>query len=307
MNIQQLEYIIAVDNYRHFVQAADHCCVTQPTLSMMIKKLEDELNVKIFDRNKQPVVPTEIGAQIIAQARIVLREASRIEELARSFNGTMSGDLKMGIIPTVSPYVLPVLVPSFTRKYPDINFQVNEMVTERLLMELRNGSIDVAMVATPCTESQFQELSLYQEKFYVYMSEDNSLYNKQFIAPEDIRGDELWLLEEGHCLSDQIRKYCELRKSRQNKHFTLRSGSIDTLIRMVERNGGITILPQLAARELPQDRKNCLRCFRDPAPFREVRLVTNREEVKSRFIEVLRSEILDQVSPLLEDIVPAVQ
>lgn len=301
MNLQQLEYIVAVDNFRHFVQAADQCCVTQPTLSMMIKKLEDELNVKLFDRNKQPVVPTEIGAQIIAQARIVLREASRIEELARKFNGAMIGDLKMGIIPTVSPYVLPVLVPTFTKKYPDINFQVHEMVTERILMDLRNGTIDVAVVATPFNESAFHEVSLYDETFYVYLSEDNVLSNKEYIAPEDIRGDELWLLEEGHCLSDQIRKYCELRKSRLNTHFTLRSGSIDTLIRMVERNGGLTILPFLAARELPKEKKRFLRRFRNPAPFREVRLVTNREEVKSRLIDALHKEIQLQVLPLLNE------
>lgn len=301
MNLQQLEYIVAVDNFRHFVQAADQCCVTQPTLSMMIKKLEDELNVKLFDRNKQPVVPTEIGAQIIAQARIVLREASRIEELARKFNGAMIGDLKMGIIPTVSPYVLPVLVPTFTKKYPDINFQVHEMVTERILMDLRNGTIDVAVVATPFNESAFHEVSLYDETFYVYLSEDNDLSNKEYIAPEDIRGDELWLLEEGHCLSDQIRKYCELRKSRLNTHFTLRSGSIDTLIRMVERNGGLTILPFLAARELPKEKKRFLRRFRNPAPFREVRLVTNREEVKSRLIDALQKEIQLQVLPLLNE------
>lgn len=301
MNLQQLEYIVAVDNFRHFVQAADQCCVTQPTLSMMIKKLEDELNVKLFDRNKQPVVPTEIGAQIIAQARIVLREASRIEELARKFNGAMIGDLKMGIIPTVSPYVLPVLVPTFTKKYPDINFQVHEMVTERILMDLRNGTIDVAVVATPFNESAFHEVSLYDETFYVYLSEDNVLSNKEYIALEDIRGDELWLLEEGHCLSDQIRKYCELRKSRLNTHFTLRSGSIDTLIRMVERNGGLTILPFLAARELPKEKKRFLRRFRNPAPFREVRLVTNREEVKSRLIDALHKEIQLQVLPLLNE------
>lgn len=304
MNLQQLEYIVAVDNFRHFVQAADQCCVTQPTLSMMIKKLEDELNVKLFDRNKQPVVPTEIGAQIIAQARIVLREASRIEELARKFNGAMIGDLKMGIIPTVSPYVLPVLVPTFTKKYPDINFQVHEMVTERILMDLRNGTIDVAVVATPFNESAFHEVSLYDETFYVYLSEDNVLSNKEYIAPEDIRGDELWLLEEGHCLSDQIRKYCELRKSRLNTHFTLRSGSIDTLIRMVERNGGLTILPFLAARELPKEKKRFLRRFRNPAPFREVRLVTNREEVKSRLIDALQKEIQLQVLPLLNETDP---
>lgn len=300
MNIQQLEYIVAVDNHRHFVQAADHCCVTQPTLSMMIKKLEEELDIKIFDRNKQPIVPTDIGSQLISQARIVLKEANRIREMARSFNGAMNGDLRIGIIPTVSSYVLPILVPQFTKKYPDVNFQVNEMVTERIVAELRNGNIDAAVVATSIQETTFHESSLYREKFYVYMSEDNGLYDKEYIAQEDIRGDELWLLEEGHCLSDQIRKFCELRKSQVNKLFTFRSGSIETLIRMVERNGGITILPELAARELPPEKKRLLRNFRDPAPYREIRIVTNRQEVKARLVDALSEEIRLVINPLLE-------
>lgn len=300
MNLQQLEYIVAVDNHRHFVQAADQCCVTQPTLSMMIKKLEEELNIKIFDRNKQPVIPTDIGAQIIEQARVVLKEVNRIHERVKSFNGVMNGDLRVGVIPTVAPYILPVLVPSFTRKYPDINFQVSEMVTERIVTELKNGNIDAAIIATPVNESAFHETTLYHERFYVFLSEDNGLYDKQYIVPEDIRGDELWLLEEGHCLSDQIRKFCELRKSQLNKLFTFRSGSIETLIRMVERNGGITILPQLAAQELPPEKKRFLRSFRDPAPSREIRIVTNREEVKARLVDALLKEIRLQIAPLLE-------
>ena len=301
MNIQQLEYIVSVDNHRHFVQAADQCCVTQPTLSMMIKKLEDELDIKIFDRNKQPIVPTDIGSQVISQARLILKEVNRIREMARSFNGVMNGDLRIGIIPTVSSYILPVLVPQFARKYPEVNFQVNEMVTERIVTELRNGNIDAAIVATATKEATFQEAALYKERFYVYLSEDNGLYDKTYIVPEDIKGDELWLLEEGHCLSDQIRKFCELRKSQVNKLFTFRSGSIETLIRMVERNGGITILPELAAHELPVDRKRFLRKFQEPVPYREIRILTNREEVKARLIDALSEEIKLVISPLLEN------
>ncbi len=300
MNLQQLEYIVAVDNHRHFVQAADQCCVTQPTLSMMIKKLEEELNVKIFDRNKQPIVPTDIGAQIIEKARTVLKEANRIHEMAKGFNGEMRGDLRIGVIPTVAPYILPMLVPAFTRKYPDINFQVSEMVTARILTELKSGNIDAAIMATPLHENSLQETLLYREEFYVYLSEDNGLYDKAYIVPEDITGDELWLLEEGHCLSDQIRKFCELRKSELNKLFAFRSGSIETLIRMVERNGGITILPQLAAQELVPGKKQFLRHFKEPAPYREVRMVTNREEVKGRLVKALTAEVNALVKPLFE-------
>lgn len=301
MNLQQLEYIVAVDNFRHFVQAADHCCVTQPTLSMMIKKLEEELNVKIFDRNRQPIVPTEIGTQIIEQARVVLKEANRIHEMARGFNGSMTGDLRVGIIPTVSPYLLPLLVPAFNKKYPEINLQVSEMVTSRITTELKNGNIDAAIIATQPDEPPFHEVTLYREDFYVFLSEDNGLYEKMYIVPEDIDGDELWLLEEGHCLSDQIRKFCELRKSQISKLFTFRSGSIETLIRMVEKNGGITILPKLAALELPADKIKFLRSFGEPAPFRDIRLITNREEVKARLVQALQKEVTQLITPLLEE------
>jgi LysR family hydrogen peroxide-inducible transcriptional activator len=299
MNLQQLEYIIALDNHRHFVQAADQCCVTQPTLSMMVKKLEEELDVKIFDRNRQPVTPTDIGVQIINQARTVLKEANRIQEIVKTFNGVMNGDLRVGVIPTIAPYILPAIVPAFTQKYPEVNLQVSEMITTRIATELRNGGIDAGIVATGTNESSFQEIPLYREKFYVYLSEDNGLYDKEYIVAEDIRGDELWLLEEGHCLSDQIRKFCELRKSQLAKLFTFRSGSIETLIRMVERNGGVTILPELAARELPAEKKKFLRDFHEPVPFREVRIVTNREEVKARLVEALHAEVKTQTDVLL--------
>jgi len=299
MNLQQLEYIIAVDNHRHFIQAADQCCVTQPTLSMMIKKLEEELDVKIFDRTRQPIVPTEIGSKIIRQARIVLKESGKIRELAFQFNGALSGELHIGVIPTVSPYVLPYIVKPFAALYPDISLQVSEMITERIYANLKNGTLDVGIAATMSEDNSLHETPLYQEKFYVYLSEENDLYDKEYIVAEEIKGDDLWLLEEGHCLSDQIRKFCELRQNQLLNHFKFRSGSIETLIRMVEENGGLTILPELAAGELPAEKKKFLRAFRAPVPFREVCLVTNRQHVKSRLAEVLRREITDQVAPRL--------
>ena len=296
MNLQQLEYIVAVDNYRHFVQAAEHCHVTQPTLSMMVKKLEDELNIKIFDRTKQPIVPTGIGKQLIEQARVVLRETQRLNEIARQFHGHLAGELRLGIIPTISPYLLPAFLELFLNRYPDIHLQVSELITERILAELRAGSLDAGVVATTTLDPQLQAHPLYRERFFAYVSPSTELYDKAFILPEDIDPNDLWLLEEGHCFRDQIQKLCELSRSSQaGSSFQYRSGSIETLIRLVERNGGITVLPEMAVRELPPEKKARVRPFGSPSPAREVALLTHREQVKMRLIEKVHGTLLDSL------------
>lgn len=296
MNIQQLEYITAVDNFRHFVQAADHCNVTQPTLSMMIKKLEEELGVKIFDRTKQPIIPTPIGRQLIDQGKVILREAGRLNELARHYNGDLSGELKIGVIPTIAPYLLPHFVQAFIQQYPEIRLHISEMITERIVNELKTGNLDVGIVASLSDDPALQEIPLYKERFYAYVSEKTMLYNKQYILPSDIEPNELWLLEEGHCFRTQIQKLCELsRNSTFGSSFNYKSGSIETLMRMVDRNGGITILPELAVVELPEDRKKYIRNFQFPEPTREVCLAVNREQVKTRLIDVLKTCILAYV------------
>ena len=294
MNIQQLEYIVAVDNHRHFVQAAEHCNVTQPTLSMMIRKLEEELGIKIFDRTKQPIVPTGIGRQIIDQAKTILREAGRMNEIARHFNGDLSGELRIGIIPTIAPYLLPHFVQPFIETYPDIRLHVSEMITERITNEIKLGNLDVGIVASVSGENSLREIPLYTERFYAYISKDAGLYNKQYILPSDIEPNELWLLEEGHCFRTQIQKLCELsRNSQFGSSFNYKSGSIETLMRMVDRNGGITILPELAILELPEERRKHIRNFAYPEPAREVCMVVNREQVKTRLIEALKIGIME--------------
>ena len=292
MNIQQLEYIVAVDNYRHFVQAAEHCNVTQPTLSMMIRKLEEELSVKIFDRTKQPIVPTGIGREIIDQAKMILRETSRMNEIAKHFNGDLSGELRVGIIPTIAPYLLPHFVNPFISEYPDIKLHVSEMITEKIISELKIGNLDVGIIASLSEESSLQEIPLYKERFFAFVSENTGLYSKQYILPTDIEPNELWLLEEGHCFRTQIQKLCELsRNSQFGSSFSYRSGSMETLIRMVERNGGITILPEMAVMELSDDRRKHIRSFKFPEPAREVCLIVNREQMKTRLIEALKNGI----------------
>lgn len=291
MNLQQLEYIIAVDTFRHFATAAEKSFVTQPTLSMMIQKLEDELNVKIFDRSKQPVVPTIIGQKIINQARIVLHEAKKIKEIASNDEHAVSGEFKLAIIPTLAPYLLPLFIRKFIKKYPLVKLIVTEMVTEQIIDNLKKGSIDAGLLVTPLNESTIYELPLFYEPFWAYISEKEKLFDKKYVLPADINPDSLWLLEEGHCFRSQILNLCELKKKSETSHFEYAAGSIETLVKLVNQESGITIIPELATLDMSAKQKKHLRAFKSPVPVREVSLVMHRYFHKENIIKALSKEI----------------
>jgi len=296
MTFTQLEYLVAVDSWRHFASAADHCFVTQPTLSMQIQKLEEELGLKIFDRSKQPVMPTEAGIEIIEQARKILQERNSLLETVQQKKGILTGELRIGIIPTLAPYLLPLFVQSFTKKYPAIKLVVQELMTELIIERLREGKIDVGILVTPLRETGIQEYVLFYEELMAYVSRKNAMYEKTYLLPQDIDPDKLWLLEEGHCFRSQIANLCELQKmSRAGSRFDYEAGSIETLRRMVEMNDGITIIPELATLDMPGRQTQLVRPFRKPSPMREVSLVVHRNLVKKRLIDRLRAEILDAV------------
>lgn len=212
MNIQQLIYVLAVDTQRHFANAAEKCFVTQPTLSMMVQKLEEELDVKIFDRSKQPVVPTEAGELVIRQAKIILQEANRMKIIVGELKGQMKGELRLGIIPTVAPYLLPLFLNSFLQKYPLLKIKITELTTQQIIDKLKNHDLDAGILATPLNNDSLNEQTLYYEQFVVYASKNETLMKKKFLLPGDIDTNHLWLLEEGHCLRSQILNLCELRK-----------------------------------------------------------------------------------------------
>jgi LysR family hydrogen peroxide-inducible transcriptional activator len=294
MTFVQLEYIVAVDTWHHFAKAAEKCFVTQPTLSMQIQKLEKDLGVKIFDRSKQPVVATETGRAIIAQARKILAERDAMEEMLQAKKGTLTGELKLGIIPTLAPYLLPLFVPSFTRTYPLVKLTVNEMTTEYVISRLREGRIDAGILVTPLNENGIKEYPLFYEEMMAYVSRKNTAYKKTYVLPQDIDPNKLWLLEEGHCFRSQIVNLCELRKaSVEGSHFEYEAGSIETLKRMVELNDGITIVPELATLNLSGKQMQLIRHFKKPSPMREVSLVTHRDFVKKRLIDALKKAIED--------------
>lgn len=296
MTIVQLEYIVAVDTYRSFVAAAEKCFVTQPTLSMQVQKLEDTLGVKLFDRAKQPVVPTEIGSDIIAQARILLSEHQKIKEIISDRQRDLAGELKIGIIPTVAPYILPKIITQFIHKYPQVKLVVWEQTTDQIIQQIKLGMIDCGILSTPLHESQLTETPLFYENFVAYVAKNSILAKKKNINPDDINMEELWILNEGHCMRDQVLNICQRRKSSKGfQHFEYNTGSIETLKRMVDQNNGTTILPELALADLTDKQLDKVRYFKSPEPAREISIVTQRNFVKRRLIEALKAEILEFV------------
>jgi LysR family transcriptional regulator, hydrogen peroxide-inducible genes activator len=296
MTFVQLEYIVALDTYRHFAAAANHCFVTQPTLSMQIHKLEQELGIKIFDRSKQPVIPTEAGTEILNQAKKILAERESMREIVHAKKGVLTGELKVGIIPTLAPYLLPLFVQQFTKKYPDVKLIVTEMMTDYIVDRLREGRIDAGILVTPLQENGIKEHVLFYEELMVYVSKKNEAFKKQYVLAQDIDPNKLWLLEEGHCFRSQIMNLCELQKaSKEGHHFEYEAGSIETLRRMVEVNDGITIMPELATTDLTAKQAQLLRQFKRPAPMREVSLVVHRDFMKKRLVEILKDEIIAAV------------
>jgi len=301
MTFIQLEYIVALDRHRHFATAASHCFVTQPTLSMQVHKLEEELGIKIFDRSKQPVIPTEAGAEVIEQAKKIITAKEQMHEMVNNRKGVISGELKVGIIPTLAPYLLPLFAYQFTQKYPNVRLVINEMMTDLIISRLREGSIHAGILVTPLQEYGIKEDVLFYEELLVYVSKRNESLKKNYVLAQDIDPDKLWLLEEGHCFRSQIMNLCELQKASKEGHsFEYEAGSIETLRRMVELTDGVTILPELSTMDLNLKQQQQLRQFKRPAPMREVSLVIHRDFVKKRLIEILKKEIIAAVPEKLK-------
>ncbi|MFV0419535.1 MAG: hydrogen peroxide-inducible genes activator [Dysgonomonas sp.] len=303
MNIQQLEYIIAVDNHRHFAKAAEASFVTQPTLSMMIQKLEDELGVKIFDRSQLPVQPTVIGTQIINQARVIVSQVKQVKEIIQEEKGVVQGVFKLGIIPTIAPYLLPKLMKVHDQNGYDIVLVIEETTTGQIVEKLLNGALDGAILATPLKNEKITEHPIYYERFYAYVSpRETSLYAKRELEEDDLNINRLWLLEEVHCFRGQILRICNMRK-RKSSHslFSYEAGSINTLINIVDNNSGLTIIPEMAIDDLTEKQKRNVRQLKGISPVREISLVTRREFLRERVLDIIISEVKEAVPQSLLD------
>jgi LysR family hydrogen peroxide-inducible transcriptional activator len=291
MTLIQYEYIVAVDDYRHFAAAAKKCFVTQPTLSMQIQKLEAQLSVLIFDRSKHPVVPTEIGEGIISQARRVLHEAARIKEIINNEKGKLAGSLRIGILPTLSPYLLPLFVKDFTDKYPDIEVYVEEGITEVIIDKLRKNQLDVGLFVTPSGANDLHEQAIFFEEFVAYLGNEHALTKVDTIDPFLFNVEDVWLLNEGHCFRNQVLNICQ--HPQNSSQFKFQSGSLEALKKIVDRHGGLTLLPELATIDMSAADQENLRWFKDPKPVREVSLVTHRSFLKRKMTEALFIEIME--------------
>lgn len=297
MTITQIEYVVAVATYKSFVAAAEKCFVTQPTLSMQIQKLEDELGVKIFDRNKHPIAITEMGELIVAQGRVALAECERIHEIIQTQQEILSGTFKFAAIPTVAPNILPGLLENYSKKFPSMKLQVTEMETNQIIMALRNNEIDAALLSTPLEEKDIKEYPLFYEPFVAYFSKDEKALKKRTVSPQDISLERIWLLNEGHCMRNQIINLCseQVQKMQAERPYRYESSNVETLRRMVEKNGGMTVLPELSTLEFTEDQVEHIRYFEDPEPVREISLVTNGHFVRMSILQVLMDEILTLV------------
>lgn len=291
MTITQLKYVLAVAEHKNFTLAADKCFVTQPTLSMQIQKIEEELNIQIFDRTKKPIQLTDIGQKIVNQAKNIVNEADRIQDIVEQQKGFIGGEFRLGIIPTIMPTLLPMFLNNFIKKYPKVKLIIEELNTDEIITKLNNGHLDAAIAATPLEEEKIKEIVLYFEPFVAYIPESHQHYQKQEIEVTDLNLDEILLLQDGHCFRDGILNLCKNNSRNEINHFQIESGSFETLIKLADEGLGTTLLPYLHTLDLKDSDKTKLRHFKEPKPAREVSLIFPKSELKIHIIDALRSTI----------------
>ena len=291
MTLQQLEYILAVARHGHFGRAADACNVTQPTLSAMIGKLEEEIGAKLFDRNRQPIVPTIVGERVINRAREVLDQADTIKDIVLEEKQSLGGMFRIGILPTIAPYLLPRFFPQMMKKYPMLDIRVREMKTHEIKEALIQGDIEAGILANIEGLEDYEQTALFYEKYIGYVARTDALFKKEVIRTSDVAASrELWLLDEGHCFRDQMVRFCQM-KSSQTSQLAYNLGSMETFMRMVESGMGITFIPELAEMQLSEQQRELVRPFAIPVPTRQLLLITRRDFIRQTLLDVIVKEI----------------
>lgn len=290
MTLQQMEYIVAVNRWRHFAKAAEHCHVTQPTLSAMVQRLEDELGVKIFDRTTSPVTPTPVGRLVVEQAWKTLARARRLRAVVEEERHSLEGTFRIGILPTIAPYLLPRFFPQLMADHPALDLRIVEMQTADIKRALVRGDLDAAILVSLDGMDAYVQTPLFYEQFLVYVSRGDRLFTHESVKTTDLTGEELWLLDEGHCFRDQLVKFCALKSARASQqHYAL--GSMETFMRMVEGGKGVTFVPELAVAQFSEAQRQLVRPFALPVPVREVVLLTTAHYVRQTFVRLLADRI----------------
>ena len=291
MTITQLQYVLAIAEQKNFTKAAEKCFVTQPTLSTQIQKLEEELDVIIFNRNKKPIELTEVGKKIVAQARNIVSEAERIQDIVDQQKGFIGGEFRLGIIPTIMPTLLPMFLNNFIHKYPRVKLKIEELTTEEIIDRLNEGHLDAAIVATPLGLESIKERVLYYEPFVAYIPPNHRLHQSEKIKPSDLDIDDVLLLEDGHCFREGVINLCKSFKKNVENKFQIESGSIETLIKLSNEGLGMTLLPYLHTLDIKEKLSVNLRHFEEPTPAREVGIIYHKSELKMQIIEALQKVI----------------
>lgn len=291
MTITQLKYALAIAEHKNFTKAAAKCFVTQPTLSTQIQKLEDELDVVMFDRGKKPIELTEVGRKIVFQARNIVNEAERIQDIVDQQKGFIGGEFRLGIIPTVMPTLLPMFLNNFIKKYPKVKLKIEELTTEEILTRINDGHLDAAIAATPLESEHIKERVLYYEPFVAYIPSNHRLRDKKIIEVNDLDIEDMLLLEDGHCFRDGVINLCKTFKNQIDDNFQLESGSIETLIKLSNEGLGMTLLPYLHTLDIKDNLSSNLRHFKEPSPAREVSIIFHKSELKMQIINALHEVI----------------
>lgn len=291
MTITQLQYVLAIAEQKNFTKAAEKCFVTQPTLSTQIQKLEEELDVIIFNRNKKPIELTEVGKKLVAQARNIVSEAERIQDIVDQQKGFIGGEFRLGIIPTIMPTLLPMFLNNFIHKYPKVKLKIEELTTEEIIDRLNEGHLDAAIVATPLALESIKERVLYYEPFVAYIPPNHRLHQSEKIKPTDLDIDDVLLLEDGHCFREGVINLCKSFKKNVENKFQIESGSIETLIKLSNEGLGMTLLPYLHTLDIKEKLSVNLRHFEEPTPAREVGIIYHKSELKMQIIEALQKLI----------------
>jgi LysR family transcriptional regulator, hydrogen peroxide-inducible genes activator len=291
MTITQLKYVLAVAEHQNFTKAAEKCFVTQPTLSMQIQKLEDQLDVQIFDRSKKPIELTEIGRKIVMQSKNIVNEADRINDIVDQQKGFIGGEFKIGIIPTVMPTLLPMFLKTFIKRYPKIKLKIEELTTEEIIQRIKDGHLDAAIAATPLKNEHIKERVLFYEPFVGYIPDNHRLASKEVLDVSDLDVNDLLLLEDGHCFRDGVLNLCNAKKTKDRDEFQLQSGSFEMLTKLANEGMGMTLLPYLHTLDLKANEQERLHYFSEPSPAREVSLIFHKSELKIQIIDALHKII----------------
>lgn len=295
MTIQQLRYVVALDTHKHFVKAAESCFVAQPTLTLQVKKLEKQLDFLIFDRSRTPLQTTPLGGIFVLKARQILREIEQLKELINMEKNEVQGTYRIGIIPSIAPYLLPLFVRPFLEEYPEIKLIIKERQSEQIIDDINKNLLDIGILSTPINEPRIREIPLYYEPFVVYANAASPLLEKEIIGEEDLSTKDLWLLEEGHCFRNQTLQICgkDSTEEEEERNLSFEGGAIETLKKMVQDMKGYTLIPKLAIH--PSDDAFFIRPFKAPEPAREVSLVTHQSFAKESTLTELRRAILKHI------------